>query len=209
MGYIVNKFQQVCDGGWGQGGVPSEQVWTCVEGDPCDLWLTNCIMDSGNMETPPYEKMDKQKCAPVGCIPAIAVAICWGGVCLSACWDTPWEWAWRLPQVWAWRSPGCGPGDPKGQTRQLPPECGPEDPSGPDPSTSLLGVSWDTTPWRSARGYHPLHSPPTWEQTLPPPPHVDRILDTRFWKNITLPQTSFAGGKDARSANNANITIFV
>ena len=75
-----------------------------------------------------------------------------GGVCLSACWDTP-------PWVWAWRPSQCGPGNPPpgigletppgqtpqlppwvwawrpppGQTPQLPPGCGPVDPSRPDP----------------------------------------------------------------------------
>ena len=55
----------------------------------------------------------KQECIPVGCIPPAAVAISRGGVCLSACWDTPiptpWVWAWRPPcphsRVWAWRPP--------------------------------------------------------------------------------------------------------
>ena len=39
----------------------------------------------------------KQECIPVGCVPPAAVAVCWGSVCLSACWDTP-----PSPQVWAW-----------------------------------------------------------------------------------------------------------
>ena len=51
-----------------------------------------------------------------------------GGVCFSACWDTPpsvsletppwvlaWRppqlWTWRPPQVWTWRPSRCGPGD--------------------------------------------------------------------------------------------------
>ena len=31
----------------------------------------------------------KQECIPVGCVLPAAVAVCWGGVCHSACWDTP------------------------------------------------------------------------------------------------------------------------
>ena len=53
-----------------------------------------------------------------------------GGVCLSACCDTP----------------GCGPGDPLGVGLETSPGVGPGDPPGcgpadaqPDPSTSLLG----------------------------------------------------------------------
>ena len=66
----------------------------------------------------------KQECIPVGYIPPTAVAVCWWGVCLSACWDTtrcgPGD---TSPQVWAWRPPPprCGSGDPPGQTPQLPP----------------------------------------------------------------------------------------
>ena len=65
------------------------------------------------LQKPNFTK--KQECIPVGCLPTAAVAVCWGGVCLSACWDTPQVWAWRPP------SPMCGPGDPPGQTPQLPP----------------------------------------------------------------------------------------
>ena len=62
----------------------------------------------------------KQECIPAECVPPIAVAICWGGVCLSACWDIhiPKVWAWRPtpsqtpqppPWVWAWRLPSQTP----------------------------------------------------------------------------------------------------
>ena len=50
----------------------------------------------------------KQECIPVGSVPPAAVAVCLGGVCLSACWDT------HPP-------PGCGPGEPPDQTPQPPP----------------------------------------------------------------------------------------
>ena len=65
-----------------------------------------------------------QECIPVECILPAAVAVRWGGVCLSACWDTP---------------PGCGPGDPlcvglenprMGVGLETPPRCGPGDPPG-------------------------------------------------------------------------------
>ena len=63
-----------------------------------------------------YSKLlyNKRECIPVGCVPPAAVAICWGGVCLSAIWDTD-------PQVWAWRPPGCGPGDPPDVGLETPP----------------------------------------------------------------------------------------
>ena len=49
----------------------------------------------------------KQECIPVGSVPPAAVAVCLGGVCLSACWDT------HPP-------PGCRPGEPPDQTPQPP-----------------------------------------------------------------------------------------
>ena len=49
----------------------------------------------------------KQECIPVGCVPTATVAVCWGGVCLSACWDTP--------------PPGCGPGDTSSGSTPQPP----------------------------------------------------------------------------------------
>ena len=48
-----------------------------------------------------------QECIPVGCVPSAAVAVCWGGgVCHSACWDTPpepgsWHPLDRPPWAWA------------------------------------------------------------------------------------------------------------
>ena len=93
-----------------------------------------------------------------------------GGVCLNACWDTPWVWAWRhpmgvgletpqdvgleTPQVWAWRHPlRCGPGDTPWVWAWRPPRCGPRDSPRcapgdptprPDPSTSPLCVGLET-----------------------------------------------------------------
>ena len=98
-----------------------------------------------------------------------------GGVCLSACWDTPqvwawippWVWAWRLPRygpgdpptlgletpwVWAWRPPRCGPGDSTGVGLETPlcgpgdpPRCGPGDPPA-RPLNFPLGVGLETLP---------------------------------------------------------------
>ena len=65
---------------------------------------------------------------------------------------------------------GVGLETPPGQTPQLPPGCGPGDP--PRPAARHAGIP----PARHA-GYYP-----------PPPEQNDRC------KNITLPQTSFAGG---------------
>ena len=65
-------------------------------------------------------KFNEQECIPVGCILQAAVAVSWGGVCLSACWDTPPGpgpprpgpdppgVGLDTPQVWAWTSPRCG-----------------------------------------------------------------------------------------------------
>ena len=98
------------------------------------------------------------------------------GVCLSACWDTPWVWAWRPPpQVWAWRPPRCGPGDPPlGVSLETPLGVGLETPPMPDPSTSHLGVGLETPQAR------PLNFPPMgvgletcnacWDTTTPPRP---------------------------------------
>ena len=99
----------------------------------------------------------KQECIPVGCILPTAVAI--GGVCLSACWDTPpsWVWAWRPPWVWAWSPPGCGPGNLQDMLDTTP----------QDPLQGMLGYHL-----QCMLGYHPLP--------------VKRITDT--CKNITLPQ---------------------
>ena len=41
----------------------------------------------------------------------------------------------ETPPVWAWRPPGCGSGDPPGQTPQLPPWVWAWRPPWPDPST--------------------------------------------------------------------------
>ena len=120
-----------------------------------------------------------------------------GGVCLSACWEPP----------------RCGPGDPPG--------CGPGDPPGQTPSTSPWVWAWRPPQARPPQlplgcgpedlqgmlGYHPLDTCKAcrdttcnacWEIThLPPPPAP---LWTEFLthtsENITLPQTSFAGGNN-------------
>ena len=116
----------------------------------------------------------EQECIPVGCVPPAAVAVCWGGVCLSACWDnslgvgleTALGVGLETPQVWAWRHP------PK-----------------PDPSMFPWVWAWRPArhagippPWRPAR-----HAgiPPAMHAGIPPP-YVNRITDT--CKNITLSQ---------------------
>ena len=114
------------------------------------------------------------------------------GVCLSACWDTPWVWAWRpplrcgpgdppgvgleTPQVWPGDPPGCGPGyPPLGVSLETPLGVGLETPPIPDPSTSHLGVGLETPQAR------PLNFPPPmgvgletcnacWDTTTPPRP---------------------------------------
>ena len=116
--------------------------------------------------------------------PAVAI----GEVCLSACMDTPpWVWAWRPPPDVGLETPpgvgletpfpGCGPGDPPGQTPQLPPGCGPGDPPGQTPQLP----SW-VWAWKPAM--HAGISPPEtckacWDTTCnacwdtPPPPWTE------------------------------------
>ena len=100
----------------------------------------------------------------------------------------------RLPQCMLEYPPDCGPGDPHGcgpgdplrcglgdppgQTPQLPPGCGPGDTPRPDSQLP---------PWVSA------WKPARHAGIPPPPPLMNRMTDR--CKNITLPQTSFAGGK--------------
>ena len=112
-----------------------------------------------------HKQINKQEeCIPVGCI----LPTCWpylpawtarGGVCLSACLDTP-------PWVWAWRPPECGPGDT--------PRCGPRDTPWPDPSTSPGCGPGDTHPWRPARhaGIPPLLRRPARHAGIPPARHA-------------------------------------
>ena len=89
------------------------------------------------------KQIEEQECIPVGCVPPTAVAVCWGDICLSACWDTPpWAWVWTPPWAWAWTPrawtpPKCGHGHPPcvgldtwppSQPPQLPPWSGPKHP---------------------------------------------------------------------------------
>ena len=102
-----------------------------------------------------------------------------GGVCPSACLDTPPTL--RPPRVWAWRPPGCGPGDSPG--------CGPGDPPPcPDPPSSPLGVGletskacWDTTPLETCKACWDTTCQACWDTTPPP---VNKITD--MCENITL-----------------------
>ena len=48
----------------------------------------NVGIRSGNHKREPDGYQSKQEFILVGCVPPTTVAICWGGVCLSACWDT-------------------------------------------------------------------------------------------------------------------------
>ena len=70
-----------------------------------------------------------------------------GGVCLSACWDTPPGCGPGDPQVRLWRPLGCGPGDhppPPGvglETLQARPLNSP-----PDVGLETCNACWDTTP---------------------------------------------------------------
>ena len=97
------------------------------------------------------------------------------GVCLSACRDTPhWVWAWRQPP-----SPGCGPGDPLGQTFN--PLCvwawrppwrpaarqRPGDPSDQTPQLPPWVWTW-RPPWRPAARHAGL--PPVGHAGMPPSP---------------------------------------
>ena len=131
----------------------------------------------------------KQECVPVGCVPPPAVAVL-GGVCLSACWNTP------PPQVWTWRLPGCGPGDPPGvglETPRVlawrPPKVwawrSPQMWAWRTPLPTGVGLE---TPhfWRPAR-----HAgiPPASHAGIPPPP----CGQTDTCKNITF--TNFVCGR--------------
>ena len=124
-----------------------------------------------------------------------------------------------LPQFMLGYFPGCGPVDPPGCGPGDPPGCGPGTPLGvgletpqvrawrpprSDLSTSPLGVGletckacWDTIPWISAA----MHA------GIPPAP-VNRMTDR--CKNITLPQTSFAGGNyRPHSTKHLTLCIFL
>ena len=167
--------------------IASSQTPIAVKGE----YLFLLFVSSELQYTNPTVKEVKQECIPVGCVPPVAVAVCWGrgvsvsvhaGIPLGVGLETTWVWAWRPPRVWAWRPPqvwpgdppGCGPGDPPGQTPQLPPGCGPGDTPGQTPQ--LPPWVWA---WRPAR-----HAgiPPAMHAGIPPP--VDRMTDT--CKNITF-----------------------
>ena len=115
-----------------------------------------------------WEKLQQQKvgkeCITVGCVPPAAVAVCCGGgVCLSACWDTP---------------PGCGPGDaqvwacsPLGVSLERPPPTPsqtPQPPPRPDPSTPPP-PGFRPGDLQGILGYH----------TAPPPPPPAREQNDR------------------------------
>ena len=115
-----------------------------------------------------------------------------GGVCLSACWDTPLQGVdLETPLVWAWRPPpGVGLETPQARHLNFPPGvgletlqarplnfplgCGPGDPPRWDPSTSPRVWAW-----RPAR-----------HAGIPPPPQHEQ---TDTCKNIT--PTNFVCGR--------------
>ena len=90
-----------------------------------------------------------------------------GGVCLSACWDTPC---------------GCGPGDPLGcGPGDNPPGCGPGGPLGVAPETPL-GVCLETTPLdvglETCPGQTPQLPPWVWAWR---PPRLDPSTSPWVW----------------------------
>ena len=105
-----------------------------------------------------------------------------GGVCLSACWDTP-------PRPGPEHPYGVGLETPRAQAWTPPMGVGLDIPQS-DPSTFPLGVCLKPPPPPT----RPLNFPPwvwAWRSPLPDPstsplgvgletPPVDRILDTRF-----------------------------
>ena len=126
------------------------------------------------------EKKTKQECISVGCVPPAAVAVTDGGCGPGP--DPP-----QLPPwVWAWtRSPSASP---LGVGLETPLE--------------TWKACWNQTPQDQALPLGPgppetRHIP---KDQAPPapgtrhPPPVNRITDTL--KNITLLQTSFAGGNN-------------
>ena len=126
----------------------------------------------------------KQECIPVGCVPSAAVAVTDGA-------STP-----RPGQA----PPRCGPGDPLARSPSTSPWVRAWRPPCQIPLNFPQGVGletckacWDTIP--------PLENccKAWWDTTWnacwdTPPPPVNRMTDR--CKNITLPQTSFAGGNN-------------
>ena len=122
---------------------------------------------------------NKQECIPVGCVLPAAVVM-GGGLPQRMLRYTPRVWVWRpLPWVWAWkpaRHAGIPPTPRRTAARHAPENC--------------CKACWDTT------------CSACWDTTLS---LVNRILDARFLKIITLPQTSFAGGKYCYFLENEDI----
>ena len=100
----------------------------------------------------------KQECIPVGCVPPAAVAVCWGIVCISACWDTPPRaWAWTPPELWA-TPPGLGL-DPPGVGLDTPIHVGLDPPARPPTSPWVWALDPpDQTP-NLPLGSGPRHPP--------------------------------------------------
>ena len=174
------------------------------------FWKKRLTLKIGNIDIRGFptwkQKLSTvQECIPVGCIPPTAVAVSWG-VHLSACWDT------NSPLGVGLETPRCGPGDtPLGVGLETPPGCGPGDPPQmrawrcpwvwawrpppaprPDPSTSSLGVGLET--YKACLDTTPPCCKACWNttcnacwDTTPPPPQMNRILDTRYWKYYLAP----------------------
>ena len=116
-------------------------------------------------------------------------------------------WAWRPPWVWAWRLPrGVGLETPPGQTHQLPPWVWAwRPPQARPPQARPLNFPLGCSTWRTAR-HVGISPPPPWIPARhagisPPAMHAGIPPWTEFLthtsENITLPQTSFAGGKNS------------
>ena len=111
----------------------------------CDLRWVSLLPSINKSQVRFSDKRTKQECIPVGCVPPAAVAVCWRGVCLSACWNThthpgvgletletpspsqtpqppSWVLAWRPPRPdLSTSTPGCGAGDLQGMLGYQPP----------------------------------------------------------------------------------------
>ena len=156
----------------------------------------------------------KQECIPVGCVPPAAVVI--GGVWSWSPWISPLGVGLDLiplnfplgcgpgsdppefpPWVWAWIwSPSISPLAVGLDLIPLnfPLGCGP----GPDPPQFPPWVwAWRGSPWQGGVSQHALR------QT--PPPTVNRMTDA--CENITLPQTSFAGGNKKTFNRSATVRL--
>ena len=135
----------------------------------CNWFLENVVRGKFSWHGM-FELSSGQECIPVGCVPPTTVVVGGSGggsASVHAGIDPPWVWAWRPPLVWAWRPPG--------QTPQLSP--------------------W-VWAWKPARHAGIPPSDAAMHAGIPPPPPPWTEFLTHATENITLPQTSFAGGNN-------------